>query len=92
MAARRARNALDAPMSIYEVHLGSWRRDPSNPERQLSYGELAPMLVEHVRRTGFTHVELMPVAEHPFYASWGYQVTSFFAPSSRYGTPADLMP
>ncbi len=91
MATRRARNALDAPMSIYEVHLGSWRRDPSNSERILSYGELAPMLVEHVRRTGFTHVELMPVAEHPFYASWGYQVTSFFAPSARYGTPADLM-
>jgi len=91
MATRRARNALDAPMSIYEVHLGSWRRDPSNPERILSYGELAPMLVEHVQRSGFTHVELMPVAEHPFYASWGYQVTAFFAPSARYGTPADLM-
>jgi 1,4-alpha-glucan branching enzyme len=91
MANRHARNALDAPMSIYEVHLGSWRRDPGNPERQLSYGEIAPMLVEHVRRTGFTHVELMPVAEHPFYASWGYQVTSFFAPSARYGTPADFM-
>ena len=71
MANRRARNALDAPMSIYEVHLGSWRRDPGNPERLLSYGEMAPMLVEHVRRTGFTHVELMPVAEHPFYGIVG---------------------
>ena len=91
MAARRQRSALDAPMSIYEVHLGSWMRDPAHPERPLSFGELAPRLVEHVQRTGFTHVELMPVMEHPFYGSWGYQVTSFFAPSARYGTPQDFM-
>jgi 1,4-alpha-glucan branching enzyme len=91
MRERRARNALDAPMSIYEVHLGSWRRDPARPERLLGYRELAPLLVDHVRALGFTHVELMPVMEHPFYGSWGYQVTSFYAPTSRLGTPADFM-
>jgi 1,4-alpha-glucan branching enzyme len=91
MQTRRAKNALDAPISVYEVHLGSWMRSPENPERPLGYRDLAPRLAEHVRRTGFTHVELMPVAEHPFYGSWGYQVTSFFAPSSRYGTPQDFM-
>jgi 1,4-alpha-glucan branching enzyme len=91
MATRRARNALEAPISIYEVHLGSWMRDPAQPDWFLSYRALAPLLVEHVRRTGFTHVELMPVMEHPFYASWGYQVTSFYAPTARYGSPADFM-
>jgi 1,4-alpha-glucan branching enzyme len=91
MAGRRARNALDAPQSIYEVHLGSWMRDPAHPTQFLGYRELAPRLVEHVLRTGFTHVELMPVAEHPFYGSWGYQVTSFYAPSARYGSPQDFM-
>jgi 1,4-alpha-glucan branching enzyme len=88
---RGPKNGLDAPMSIYEVHLGSWMRSPSNPDRPLSYRDLAPRLCEHVQRTGFTHVELMPVMEHPFYGSWGYQVTSFFAPSSRYGSPQDFM-
>jgi 1,4-alpha-glucan branching enzyme len=91
MRARGARNALDAPLSIYEVHLGSWIRSPDRPGEGLGYRELAPRLVEHVQRTGFTHVELMPVMEHPFYGSWGYQVTSFFAPSARYGTPQDFM-
>jgi 1,4-alpha-glucan branching enzyme len=91
MRVRRARNALAAPISIYEVHLGSWRRDPAHPDQFLSYRALAPRLVEHVKRTGFSHVELMPVMEHPFYGSWGYQVTSFFAPSARYGSPADFM-
>jgi 1,4-alpha-glucan branching enzyme len=91
MQSRRARNALDAPMSTYEVHLGSWMRDPAQSGRVLGYRELAPRLVEHVLRTGFTHVELMPIMEHPFYGSWGYQVTSFFAPSARYGTPQDFM-
>ena len=91
MGVRRERNALEAPISIYEVHLGSWMRDPVQPDRFLGYRDLAPLLVEHVRRTGFTHVELMPIMEHPFYGSWGYQVTSFFAPTSRYGSPADLM-
>jgi 1,4-alpha-glucan branching enzyme len=91
MRERRARDALDAPISIYEVHLGSWMRSPEHPDRPLGYRELAPRLAEHVRRTGFTHVELMPVMEHPFYGSWGYQVTSFFAPTSRYGSAQDFM-
>jgi 1,4-alpha-glucan branching enzyme len=91
MRQRRARNALEAPMSIYEVHLGSWMRSPERPGYVLSFRELAGRLAEHVCRTGFTHVELMPVAEHPFYGSWGYQVTSFFAPSARYGAPEDFM-
>jgi 1,4-alpha-glucan branching enzyme len=91
MSARRDRNGLGAPIAAYEVHLGSWMRSPEHPERVLSYRELAPRLTEHVSRTGFTHVELMPVMEHPFYGSWGYQVTSFFAPSARYGTPEDFM-
>ncbi len=88
---RRARNALDAPQSIYEVHLGSWMRDPAHPDQPLGYRAVAGRLIEHVRRTGFTHVEFMPLAEHPFYGSWGYQVTAFFAPTARYGTPQDLM-
>ncbi|HVV50002.1 MAG TPA: 1,4-alpha-glucan branching protein GlgB [Polyangia bacterium] len=91
MATRRSRNALDAPISAYEVHLGSWMRDPARPDRPLDFRALAPRLVEHLQRTGFTHVEILPVMEHPFYGSWGYQVTSFFAPSARYGTPQDFM-
>jgi 1,4-alpha-glucan branching enzyme len=88
----RARlNALDAPWSIYEVHLGSWRRPAEQPERFLTYRELAHQLADYVIDMGFTHVELMPVMEHPFYGSWGYQVTGYFAPSSRYGTPQDFM-
>ena len=80
MRNRKRANALDAPWSVYEVHLGSWRRDPSDPRRLLSYREIAPMLVEYVKRIGFTHVELMPIMEHPFYGSWGYQTTGYFAP------------
>ncbi len=91
MQQRQARQGLDAAMSFYEVHLGSWMRDRARPDRPLGYRELAPRLVEHVHRTGFTHVELLPVMEHPFYGSWGYQVTSFFAPTSRGGTPQDFM-
>ncbi len=91
MHARRGRNALDAPMSIYEVHLGSWMRVPEEKNRWLTYRELAPKLAAHARRCGFTHIELLPVAEHPFYPSWGYQVTGFFAPTSRFGTPQDFM-
>ena len=91
LAERRDRQRPDRPISIYELHLGSWMRDPGAPERLLSYRELAPKVVEHVQRLGFTHVELMPVAEHPFYGSWGYQVTSFFAPTPRYGGPTDFM-
>jgi 1,4-alpha-glucan branching enzyme len=91
MAHRRGRHALDAPMAIYEVHLGSWMRVPEEGHRWLTYRELAPHLAEYVRKMGFTHVEFMPVMEHPFYGSWGYQVTGFFAPSRRFGTPQDLM-
>ncbi len=91
MRQRVRRNALDAPTSIYELHLGSWRRSPDDPAGFLGYRELAPLLADHCERMGFTHVELMPVMEHPFYASWGYQCTGFFAPTCRYGTPQDFM-
>jgi len=91
MAGRGERSALDAPVSIYEVHLGSWRRDPARPDQLLSYREIAPQLVEHVLAGGFTHVELLPIMEHPFYGSWGYQSTGYFAPTARYGTPQDAM-
>ena len=91
MATRGQRNRHDAPMSIYEVHLGSWMRVPEEGDRFLSYRELGPRLAAHVKKLGFTHVELLPVMEHPFYGSWGYQVTGYFAASSRYGSPADLM-
>jgi 1,4-alpha-glucan branching enzyme len=84
-------NALDAPWSVYEMHLGSWRRDPANPKRFLSYKEIAPLLADYAKRMGFTHVEMLPVMEHPFYGSWGYQTTGYFAPSSRQGTPQDFM-
>jgi 1,4-alpha-glucan branching enzyme len=91
MRRRAAANALDAPWSIYEVHLGSWRRIPEENNRFLSYRELAPQLADYASDLGFTHVELLPVMEHPFYGSWGYQVTGYFAPSARYGTPQDFM-
>jgi 1,4-alpha-glucan branching enzyme len=91
MAARRRRNALEAPMAIYEVHLGSWKRLPEEGNRSLSYRELAPALAEYVQRMGFTHVELLPIMDHPFFGSWGYQTTGFFAPSGNYGIPQDLM-
>ena len=88
MAARGRRNALDAPISVYEVHAGSWRRRNGG---FLGYRELAQQLAEHVLETGFTHVELLPVMEHPFFGSWGYQTTGYFAPTGRYGTPQDFM-
>jgi 1,4-alpha-glucan branching enzyme len=91
MAQRARANALDAPMSIYEVHLGSWRRVPAEGNRSLTYREMAPVLADYAYDMGFTHVELMPVMEHPFYGSWGYQVTGYFAPTARYGTPQDFM-
>ncbi len=84
-------NAADAPMSIYEVHLGSWRRVPEEGNRPLTYREAGPLLAEYARRMGFTHVEFLPLMEHPFYGSWGYQTTGYFAPTSRYGTPQDFM-
>jgi len=91
MASRRARNSIAAPMSVYEVHLGSWRRMPEEGDRSLTYRELAPRLAEYVQQMGFTHVEFLPIMEHPFYGSWGYQTTGYFAPTSRYGTPQDFM-
>jgi len=91
MKSRGKVNALDAPWSVYEMHLGSWRRDPSDPRRLLSAREIAPMLADYVKRMGFTHVEFMPLMEHPFYGSWGYQTTGYFTPSARYGTPQDMM-
>ncbi len=91
MAERHRRHGLNAPIALYEVHLGSWMRVPEEEHRFLTYRELAPRLAEHVTRLGFTHVELLPVMEHPFYGSWGYQTTGYFAPTSRYGTPQDFM-
>lgn len=91
MATRHTRNSLSAPIAIYEVHLGSWMRVPEEGHRYLTYRELAPKLADHVTRLGFTHVEFLPVMEHPFYGSWGYQTTGYYAPTSRYGTPQDLM-
>jgi 1,4-alpha-glucan branching enzyme len=91
MARRSGRNALGAPIAIYEVHLGSWMRVAEEGNRLLTYRELGPKLADHVKQMGFTHVEFLPVMEHPFYGSWGYQVTGYFAPTSRYGTPQDFM-
>jgi 1,4-alpha-glucan branching enzyme len=88
MSTRKERNSVHAPISTYEVHLGSWRRGDDN--RMLGYRELAPLLADYVKKMNYTHIELMPVMEHPFYGSWGYQCTGFFAPTSRYGTPQDF--
>jgi 1,4-alpha-glucan branching enzyme len=91
MATRAARNSLDSPVSIYEVHLGSWKRVPEEGNRWLTYREIAVQLADYVHDAGFTHVEFLPVTEHPFDGSWGYQTIGYFAPSSRFGTPADFM-
>ncbi len=90
MAKRRKRDAAREPMAIYEVHLGSWARVPEEGNRPLTYREIAQKLVEHMRRFGFTHLELLPVSEHPFAGSWGYQVSGYYAPTSRYGSPDDF--
>ncbi len=91
IASRHARNGLGAPISVYELHLGSWKRVPEEGNRPLTYREMAHDLAAYVLEMGFTHVELMPVMEHPFYGSWGYQTVGYFAPTSRFGTPQDFM-
>jgi len=91
MKNRAGRNSLRSPISIYEVHLGSWRRVPENNDRWLSYREVAPQLADYMQRMNFTHVELLPIMEHPFFASWGYQTTGYFAPTARFGKPQDFM-
>ncbi|MFO0877347.1 MAG: 1,4-alpha-glucan branching protein GlgB [Gemmataceae bacterium] len=91
MAHRARRNNLQAPISIYEVHLGSWRHNLEDGDRWLSYREIAEPLANHVQTMGFTHIEFLPLTEHPYYPSWGYQTTGYFAPTSRYGSPQDLM-
>ncbi|MEM4485960.1 MAG: 1,4-alpha-glucan branching protein GlgB [Zestosphaera sp.] len=91
LRSRKARNSYEAPVSIYEVHLGSWRRRPDEGNRFLSYRELADELCEYLVDMSYTHVEFLPVMEHPFYGSWGYQVTGYYAPTSRYGKPQDFM-
>jgi len=91
MANRYQHNALDKPYSVYEVHLGSWARDNESPDAFYNYHQIADRLVPYVKDMGFTHVEFMPIMEHPYYPSWGYQVTGYFAATSRYGTPQQLM-
>src|SRR5215472_13301025 len=91
MEARAQRNPLTRPMSIYEVHLGSWMRVPEEQNRWLTYRELASKLIPYAKDMGYTHLELMPVTEHPFDASWGYQATGYFAATSRYGSPEEFM-
>lgn len=91
MKNRRAANPINAPLSIYEIHPGSWRRAPEEGNRFLTYREIANYLVDYVKKMGFTHIEFLPLMEHPFYGSWGYQVVGYFAPTSRYGTPQDFM-
>lgn len=91
MKYRGYHQGLGAPYAIYEVHLGSWRRVPEEGNRFMTYREIAPYLADYVREMGFTHVEFLPVMEHPFYGSWGYQMVGYFAPTSRYGTPQDFM-
>ena len=91
MTARATRDPLTSPLAIYEVHLGSWMRVPEEGRRWLTYQELAAKLIPYVQGMGYTHVELMPVTEHPFDGSWGYQTTGYFAPTSRHGTPEEFM-
>ena len=91
MATRYGHNGLNRPYSVYEMHLGSWARSPESPDEFLTYGQIADKLVPYIKEMGFTHVEFMPIMEHPYYPSWGYQITGFFAASSRYGSPKELM-
>ncbi len=91
LSERANKNSLKAPMSVYEMHLGSWMRGTDDPEKFFSYREIAERLVPYIKEMGFTHVEFMPVMEYPYDPSWGYQVTGFFAATSRFGSPQDLM-
>lgn len=91
MEARKRHNAHDAPISVYEMHLGSWRRNVEEDNRYLTYSELSDQLVDYLEKMQYTHVEFMPLTEYPYFGSWGYQVTGYFASTSRYGTPQDLM-
>ncbi|MFP4486074.1 MAG: 1,4-alpha-glucan branching protein GlgB [Campylobacterales bacterium] len=91
MEERKSKTYIHDPVSIYEVHLGSWMRDPEDPERYLSYKEIAPRLAKYVSEMGFTHIELIPITEHPYEGSWGYQCIGYFAPTSRFGTPEEFM-
>jgi 1,4-alpha-glucan branching enzyme len=91
MANRAAANAINSPIAIYELHLGSWKRSPEEGNRWLTYREVAPLLADYCRQMGYTHVELLPITEHPFDGSWGYQTVGYFAPTSRFGTPHDFM-
>jgi 1,4-alpha-glucan branching enzyme len=91
MTDRHQRNSLDKPMATYEMHVGSWRRVPGEGNRSLSYREMAPQLADYLQQMGYTHVEFLPIMDHPFFGSWGYQITGYFAPSGNYGTPQDLM-
>jgi len=91
MEQRRHKAGKPAPMSVYEIHAGSWRRNPEEGNRSLTYREMITELVPYVKEAGFTHVEFLPLMEHPFFGSWGYQITGYFASTSRYGEPQDLM-
>src|SRR5215470_8722378 len=91
LVAREKKRWLDSPISVYEVHLGSWKRVPEDNDRWLTYRELADQLIPYVKEMGYTHIELLPIMEHPFDGSWGYQTLGYFAATSRYGTPQDLM-
>lgn len=91
MENRWKKNTLNAPLSVYEMHLGSWMRDEHNPERYLNYRDVASKLIPYIKETGFTHVEFMPLMEYPYDPSWGYQITGFYAATSRFGSPQDLM-
>ena len=91
LSQRSAKNWFQSPVCIYEVHLGSWRRVPEDHNRWLSYRELGDQLIPYLKELGYTHIELLPIMEHPYFASWGYQTTGYFAPTARYGTPQDFM-
>lgn len=91
MRNRSDKNRLDRPWSVYELHLGSWMRDANEPDKFLTYREIAEKLVPYIKNMGFTHVEFMPIMEHPYYPSWGYQISGYYAASSRYGSPQELM-